>query len=261
MMKWLVAVLAAAVYLAAEVSEAEVATPLRVGMELAYPPFEMSEASGRPAGVSVDLAEALGRHIGRPVEIVNIPFDGLIPSLKTGKIDVILSSMTVTEERARSVDFSEPYLRTGLSLLVSASSDARSVSDLAAPGRRVVVKRGTTGHLYATRELRDAEVRVLDKETACVLEVVQGRVDAFLYDQLSVYRHWSRNSGSTRAVLEPFQRESWAVAVRKGDSKLLAKVNVFLEEFRASGGFDRLADKYLSEEKRAFAKQGVEFVF
>jgi polar amino acid transport system substrate-binding protein len=235
--------------------------PLRVGMELAYPPFEMSDTRGAPCGVSVDLARALGGHLGREVEIVNIPFDGLIPSLKTGKIDAIISSMTVTEERRRSVDFSNPYLRTGLSLLVAASSDVGGVEDLARGGRKVAVKRGTTGHLYAERELAGATVRVLDKETACVLEVVQGRVDAFLYDQLSVYRHWSKNRETTKPVLTPFQREEWAVAVRKGNSALLAEVNEFLEAFRARGGFDELAGKYLSDERRAFLERGEEFVF
>src|SRR4051812_31325605 len=91
---------------------------LKVGMELAYPPFEMTDERGAPAGVSVDLARALGEHLHRPVLIENLPFDGLIPALKTGKIDLIISSMTATEERMKSIDFSEPYLRTGLCLLV-----------------------------------------------------------------------------------------------------------------------------------------------
>ena len=92
---------------------------LLVGMELAYPPFEMRDERGEPAGVSVDLARALGAALGLPVEIQNLPFDGLLPALKTGKIDLILSSMTATPERAQSIDFSEPYLQTGLCLLVA----------------------------------------------------------------------------------------------------------------------------------------------
>ncbi|MFM7108883.1 MAG: transporter substrate-binding domain-containing protein, partial [Planctomycetaceae bacterium] len=96
--------------------------PLRLGMELSYPPFEMTDRDGRPAGVSVRLAEALGKHLGREVVIENVAFDGLIPALKTGKIDCIISSMTATPERARSIAFSAPYLRTGLALLVAAKS-------------------------------------------------------------------------------------------------------------------------------------------
>src|SRR5689334_13126727 len=83
--------------------------PLVVGMELSYPPFEMTDTSGNPDGVSVQLAKELARALGRPVEIRNMAFEGLIPALKTGKIDLIISSMTVTAERAHSIDFSDPY--------------------------------------------------------------------------------------------------------------------------------------------------------
>src|SRR2546428_821754 len=76
---------------------------LIAGMELAYAPFEMTDTTGNPDGVSVDLARALGEYLGRKVEIRNIPFDGLIPSLKTGKIDLIISSMTATPARAESI--------------------------------------------------------------------------------------------------------------------------------------------------------------
>jgi polar amino acid transport system substrate-binding protein len=87
--------------------------PLIVGMELSYPPFETFDEQGKPSGVSVDLASALGKYLHRDIKIENIPFVGLIPSLKTGKIDLILSSMTVTAEREKSIDFSDPYLSTG----------------------------------------------------------------------------------------------------------------------------------------------------
>src|SRR5271166_6466454 len=90
---------------------------LVIGMELAFPPFEMLDSSGQPAGVSVDMAHAMGQYLNRPVRIENIPFDGLIPSLKTGKIDVIISSMTVTEDRKKSIDFTDPYLKMGLAIL------------------------------------------------------------------------------------------------------------------------------------------------
>jgi polar amino acid transport system substrate-binding protein len=86
---------------------------LVVGMELAYPPFEMTDTQGNPSGVSVDLARELGKFLHKDVVIQNIAFDGLIPSLKTGKIDLVISSMTATSERAQSIDFSAPYLTTG----------------------------------------------------------------------------------------------------------------------------------------------------
>lgn len=230
-------------------------------MELQFPPFEMRDEKGEPTGVSVDLAKALGAKLGRAVEIKNLPFDGLIPALKTNGIDLILSSMTATPERALSIDFSEPYLKNGLCLLVSAKSDAKTVADLNRAGRVVAVKKGTTGHLYATQNCQQARVLVLDKETACVLEVTQGKADAFIYDQIGVFENWRRNREATRPVLEPFREESWAVGLRKGNDDLRGKVNAFLADFRTSGGFDKLAEKWLAEQKTAFKERGVPFVF
>ena len=235
--------------------------PLRVGMELGYPPFEMRDEKGDPAGVSVDMARALGEFLERPVAIQNLPFDGLIPALKTGKIDIILSSMTATEERARAIDFSEPYLRTGLCLLVGKASDIQAHADLDRAGRTIAVKKGTTGHLYASRNLHRAKVLVLEKEGSAVLEVVQGKADAFVYDQMSVYSHWRRNAASTRAILAPFQQEFWAVGLRKGSDELREKVNAFLKTYRESGGFERLGDKWLSEQKAEFRRTGIPFFF
>ncbi len=237
------------------------AEPLRVGMELSYPPFEMTDPAGRPTGVSVRLSEALAEHLGRTLVIENIAFDGLIPALKTKKIDCIVSSMTATPERARSIAFSEPYLKTGLALLVGSASPVTSADDLDAAGRAIAVKKGTTGHHYASTHLRRSRLLVLDKESAAVLEVAQGRADAFIYDALSVYRSHIRHPDTTRPLLRPFREESWAVGIRRGDDALRTAVNGFLAKFRAGGGFDRLGDEFLPEEKAFFQKEGIPFLF
>jgi len=239
---------------------ASAAEPLRVGMELSYPPFEMTDQAGKPTGVSVRLAEALARDLGRELVIENIAFDGLIPALKTGKIDCIISSMTATPERARSIAFSKPYLETGLALLVGTSSPVTSAADLDAPGRIMAVKKGTTGHQYAAG-LKRARVLVLDKESAAVMEVAQGRADAFIYDSLSVYRSHARHRDTTRALLRPFRTETWAVGLRRGDDALRTRVNEFLERFRAAGGFERLGDEFLPDEKAFFKREGIPFYF
>lgn len=235
--------------------------PLVVGMELKYPPFEMTTESGEPTGVSVDLARALGEFLHRPVRIENMPFDGLIPSLKTGKIDLIISSMTATEERAKSIAFSELYLTTGLALLVPKDSSVQSIHDLEQPGKTIAVKLGTTGQLYAEQNLKAASLLVLAEETACVLEVVQRKADGFIYDQMSVYQNWKKRPGETRPILEPFKKESWAVGLRQGDEELRQQVNAFLRKFREEGGFEKLGDRYLAEQKRAFAELGYPFFF
>jgi polar amino acid transport system substrate-binding protein len=243
------------------VTGASAAGPLRVGMELSYPPFEMTDPQGRPTGVSVRLAEALGKHLAREIVIENIAFDGLIPALKTRKIDLVISSMTATPERAKSIAFSTPYLKTGLALLVAAASPVQSAADLDQKGRVVAVKKGTTGHHYAATTLRQARVLVLDKESAAVLEVSQGKADAFVYDAPSIYRHHVRHPATTRAVLTPFREEHWAVGLRLGDDALKAQVDEFLEAFRAEGGFERLGDEFLADEKAYFRAHDIPFYF
>jgi polar amino acid transport system substrate-binding protein len=240
---------------------ASAAEPLRVGMELSYPPFEMTDPQGRPSGVSVRLAEALGKHLGREVVIENIAFDGLIPALKTGRIDCIISSMTATPERSRSIAFSAPYLKTGLALLVGARSPVHGEADLDVKGRTIAVKKGTTGHQYAAATLKQARILVLDKENAAVMEVAQGKADAFIYDSLSVFQNQKRHPETTRAILRPFREETWAVGLRQSDTGLRKQIDEFLEKFRAEGGFEKLGDEFLPEEKRAFAEQGIPFYF
>jgi polar amino acid transport system substrate-binding protein len=234
---------------------------LIVGMELNYPPFEMVDDHGKPAGVSVEMAEAFGRFLGRAVRIENVPFDGLVPALKTGKIDLIISSMTATAERAQSIDFSEPYLRTGLCLLINKEASIRTIAQADSPGFTIAVKQGTTGQIYAQANLKRARLLTLDKEDACVLEVVQNKAQAFIFDQMSIYKHWQRHRDTTVVLLKPFQEEHWAIGIRQGNAPLKAKVNAFLAAFRAEHGFERLGDKYLKEQKEAFQQMGIPFFF
>src|SRR5579885_1021079 len=166
------------------------AQPLKVGMELDYPPFETIDMDGHPSGISVDIANALGRFLNREIQIINIPFIGLIPSLKSGKIDIILSSMSVTPERKESIAFSDPYLLMGLALLISKKSNLENIQQANKAGRKIVVKQATTGEEWAEKNLTLTKLIILDKLAACIMEIVQGKADAFIYDQLSVYNAW-----------------------------------------------------------------------
>ena len=235
--------------------------PLVVGMDLSYPPFETIGTDGRPTGISVEIASALAKEWGRPLRIENISFPGLIPSLNSGKVDLVLSSMTATEERRKSVDFSDPYLSTGLCLLVGKEGPIESISDADQPGKTIAVCRGTTGELYAMHGIHHAKVLVLDRENQGVMEVVQGKADAFIYDQMSTWKNAEKFSGQARAILEPFQKEEWAIAFRKGNDTLRERTNQFLRKFRDEGGFDRLGDEYLSDQKEDFKKRGISFYF
>ena len=232
---------------------------LVVGMELSYPPFEMTDEHNRPTGIGVELARALADSLHKELVIQNTEFTGLIPALKTSKIDLIISSMTATAERAQSIDFSDPYMKTGICLLVGANSDVQKVEDLNRPGRHVVVKNGTTGFTYVRDHLKAAEMLTIAEEAACVQEVVQGKADAFIYDQMSIFQFHRQNPQTTRALLYPFQKENWAIGIRKGNDDLRNRVNAFLADFKARHGLEMLGEKYIKADKEAFKEMGFPF--
>lgn len=223
--------------------------PLVVAMELQFPPFEMTSAEGKPTGISVEMAKALGDALGRPVKIENTAWVGLIPSLQTGKADLIISSMSITEERKKVVDFSDPYAFSGLTLLIHGESSVKSYRDLSQPGVVTAVKTGTTGALWAQDNLPSDQVRIYDEVAACALEVSQGKADAFIYDPLTTFSLQQKFTGSTRVNLEnlPGTVGGWGVALKKGREDLRQGVNNFIADFRENGGFKRLEKKYLTE--------------
>lgn len=236
--------------------------PLVAAMELAYPPFETRDDAGKPAGVSVDLIKAFGEYIGREVQIENTAWDGLIPALQTGAADLVISSMTITEERKEQIDFSDPYANALLAILANANSEIASIDDLNQEGRTIAVKSGSTGHMYAEKNLTKAKVLAMPDESACVTEVSQGRADGFIYDQLTIYRNWQNNPDTTSAVFIPFQDpEQWGIAVQKGNQELLDQINAFLAEYKENGGYEKLTEKHLAEEKKAFEELGFQWFF
>lgn len=235
--------------------------PLVVGMELSYPPFEMTDTAGKPTGLSVELAQQLAQALHRPLKIENLAFDGLIPALITKKIDLILSSLTVTEERSKAIQFSQPYAQIGLALLTRKDPTIMSAKDLNSPDRTVVTKRGTSGHLAVQSLFPKAKKLVVDKDAAAYLEISQGKADAFLYDQLSVARAHQRYPNSTQALLTSLQEENWALGLRSSDAVLLRQVNTFLESFHKLGGFQKLSSHYLAPEEALFRQAGIPFIF
>lgn len=243
-------------------AESDKSSPLVVAMELAYPPFETKDESGNPSGISVDFVKAFGASIGREVKIENTGWDGLIPSLQTEKADLVMSSMTITDLRKEQVDFSKPYANSLLAILANKNSGISSIDDLNVKGKKIAVKIGSTGYLYAKEQLPNAEIIPLSDESACVMEVSQGKADGFLYDQLTIYRNHMKNQDTTVAIYIPFQNvESWGVAVKKGNTELVAQLNTFIDEYTASGGFEELTKKYLSDEKSAFDELGFQWFF
>ena len=235
---------------------------LVVAMELAYPPFETRDDAGEPTGVSVDLMKAFGKYAGYNIQIENMSWDGLIPSLQSGATDIVISSMTITEERKNLVDFSDPYANALLAILANADSNITSISDLNQKDKTLAVKSGSTGHMYAEKNLTETNLLILPDESACVTEVAQGRADGFIYDQLTIYRNWQQNPDTTSAIFIPFQDvEKWGIAVQKGNQPLLDQINAFLADFKENGGYDTLTETYLSEEKKAFDELQFQWFF
>lgn len=234
---------------------------LIIGTDATYPPFEFVDEKGQISGVDVEVGREIGKALGREVEFRNINFDGLITALRTGSIDLVLSSMTATPERRQSIDFSEPYVKTGLAVLVANSSTVQSAADLKTPGRKIVVRLGTTGESWARENFKEAKIIALDADVSCVMEVVNASVDAWIYDQLSIMNYQTKYAGKTRAMLTPLREEVWAVGLKQGNDALKTKVNEVLARMRTDGSFAKLAERFMAKEKAMMTAQGLPFVF
>ena len=222
---------------------------LIVGMEVAFFPFEYANEKGEPIGFDVEIAQLAAKELGVEIEIRDMEFSGLIPSLQSGKIDMIISGMTRTLTREKTVSFTQPYFVTGLCVLLSnkKAPDLQDVKELNSPDRILAVKLGTTGDLITGKLFPKAQVNRFKEETACAREVVTGRADAFLYDQLSISKHHKENPEATRALLKPFTYEPYSIAIRKGDADFLGWLNLFLETIKADGRYQELYQKYFHE--------------
>lgn len=234
---------------------------LIIGTDATYPPFEFVDSSGQISGVDIEVGREIGKALGKEVEFRNINFDGLITALRTGSVDLVLSSMTATPERRQSIEFSEPYVKTGLAILVAKNSTVQSAADLKTPGRKIVVRLGTTGETWARENLKDAKIIALDADVSCVMEVVNASVDAWIYDQLSIMNHHAKHPETTRALLAPLREEVWAVGLKKGNEELKTKVNEVLARMRGDGSFTQLAERFMAKEKAMMNAQGLPFVF
>src|SRR5262245_21455213 len=221
---------------------------LIVGLEPEFPPFESKNEQGEIVGFDVDMARELAKDLGVKLRLDENSWDSLPTALATRKVDVIISGMTHTEERAKSRSFTDAYFKNALCLLVNAKSGIEKPADV--HGKRLAVKLGTTGDEQALKLFPDAKVTRFDEEAACALEVATGRADAFLYDRHSVMRHHKNNPDTTRAILDEVTHEPYAMAVRLGDTKFVERLNKFLKDYRADGRYDRTYDKY----REAFEK-------
>jgi len=213
-----------------------------VGTEAQFPPFEIVDSQGKVIGFDVDLMNAIAEDQGFKVKYVDQDFAGLIPALQTGNIDIIASGMTITDERAKEVNFSEPYITAGLALAVTVDNEnIKSVDDLI--GKTVAVQTGSTGFMKA-EELKKAGIVTEIKDFAHVNEAIEelkiGGADAMINDLPVTNAFIAAQPGVIKIVGEPLNSESYGFAVRSGNTELIKKINTGLKNVKASGKYDEL---------------------
>jgi len=219
---------------------------LRIGLEAGYMPFEMLDKGGQMIGFDVDLARLMARQLGVPLKLVNQSWDGIIPALLTGKFDVLMGGMTITTERAQRVDFCDPYLTIGQTVLLHGrlADRIRSYRDLDTPEFTVLSKLGTTGEIATRKTFKRAQIRTFEHEADAVIEVRNGRAAAFVYDLPFNAVIAAQYPGKLVHLKEPFTREDLAWAIRKNDPALLAWLNRFLAGLKADGTYQALYKKW-----------------
>ena len=191
---------------------------LRVGLDAGYMPFEMTNKQGKIVGFDVDIARQMAKAMGVKLEIVNTAWDGIIPALVTSKFDIIMSGMTLTPQRNLQINFAEPYIVIGQTILVrkELAGKIKSYKDLNNAQYTVVSKLGTTGDFAAKRYLPKAKLRLFETESEGAMEVINGRADAFVYDMPYNAIYASQNSGKLVHLDQPFTHEplAWGGAQR-----------------------------------------------
>lgn len=219
---------------------------LRIATEPTFRPFESVDANDQLVGFDIDLGRALAKELGVEVEFVTVDWESIVPTLLSRKADLIMSGMTITAERKRTVDYSEPYFHTVTCLLLSneKAPGVSSVEELNQAGRKVVVKQGTTGHTAAETRCPKAEIIPVSTEVDAAREVVLGRVDAFLYDLWSIRKHNRNHPDTTYVVATPVTKEPYGIALRKGDPETREWLDRTLGAMRADGRLQELYDKY-----------------
>jgi len=223
---------------------------LRVGLETGYMPFEMRDKSGEIIGFDVDLARVLARKLGVKLRLVNVSWDGIIPALLTDKFDVLMGGMTITEERAARVDFTEPYMEIGQTVLIhrKLAGAVTSYTQLNDPKYRIVSKLGTTGDMAARKYLPKAQLRVFETEADAAIEVRNGRADGFVYDYPFNVVFAAQHRDSLVNLMPPFTQEPLGWAVRKNDPAFLAWLNEALREMKANGTHPALVRKWFESD-------------
>ncbi|MFV0436933.1 MAG: transporter substrate-binding domain-containing protein [Desulfopila sp.] len=243
-------VLTAQVVIAATLDDIAKRGKLRVGMEPGYMPFELTNQKGEIIGFDVDVAKRMAKAMGVELELVSTAWDGIIPALLTGKFDIIMSGMTLTQQRNMSINFANPYIEIGQTIIINNKvvDQVRSYRDLNDPKYTVGSKLGTTGEQATKRMIPKAKYVSFETEQEGMLEVVNGKIDAFIYDMpYNVVAIGQRGSDKLTHLDQAFTFEPLAWGVRKGNADFLNWLNNFLHQIKNDGTYDKIYQKWFQD--------------
>ena len=224
---------------------AQAADKIKIATEGAWAPFNFIDESGKPQGFDVDIANALCAKMKTECEIVTQDWDGLIPALKVKKFDAIVASMSITKDRMKQVDFTDPYYSGGLRYL-AAKGKSFDTSKAGLKGEVIGAQRATVAGLYLEDNLADVvEIKLYDNNDAVYLDLQAGRLDGALSDELPTYNWLKSDAGKDFE----FKGDAFAkddkigIAVRKGD-KLRNRLNKALMQILNDGTYEKINAKY-----------------
>ncbi|RTZ97153.1 MAG: amino acid ABC transporter substrate-binding protein [Deltaproteobacteria bacterium] len=222
---------------------------IRIGFDVGYVPFEMSDKKGNFIGFDIDMGKMMAKAMGVKFVPVNTAWDGIIPALVTGKLDIIVAGMTITQQRNLKVNFADPYIIVGQTIILNGKhkDTVKSYKDLNNAKYTITSKLGTTGEQSIKRLMPKAKYKSFEDSTEAALEVAAGRADAFVYDLPTAAAFFAKQGKKANLVFldEPFTFEPLAFAVRKGDPDFLNWLNNFLRQIKNDGRYDKMYDKWL----------------
>lgn len=217
---------------------------IKVGLEGTYPPFNFQDASGKLAGFEVDFANALAKELGVDASFQPTKWDGILASLESGRLDVVINQVTISDERKKKYDFSTPYTVSGIQVLTRKGQEDQFGKPENLNGKKVGVVLGSNYEHWLKENVPQADIRTYDDDATRNQDVRVGRVDAILGDRLAAFELISKTGDTLAVAGEPFARQEAGVALRKGNPQLLAAIDEAIAKLRANGTLKTISEKW-----------------
>ena len=223
---------------------------LVVGLDDSFPPMGFRSDSGEIVGFDIDLAKEAAKRLGVEVEFKAVDWDGVILSLKNGMIDVIWNGLTITPEREKSIDFSQPYLENSQSIVVQADSNIETKKDLADKVVGIQLGSSAVSAVESEPEVLDTfeELRKFSNNTEALMDLQTGRVQAVVLDKIVGRYYISQRPGQFKVLEDNFGAEKYAVGVRDGADSLRKALNKALNEMIEDGTAAEISEKWFGED-------------